>query len=70
MWQWSADASDGVAYHIHLVQRVIALILSTVLATWSAGLYLCFQAQMTSLSDASSLHPSQRVLVLLVLDTS
>ena len=28
MWQWSADASHGVAYyHIHLVQQVIALIL-------------------------------------------
>ena len=40
MWQWSADASRGVAYHIHLVQQVIVLILSMVLATCSGASYL------------------------------
>ena len=43
MWQWSADASRGVAYHIHLVQQVITLILSMVLPTWSGA---CIQAKM------------------------
>jgi hypothetical protein len=47
MWQWSADASLGVAYHIHLVQQVIALILSMVLATWSGAIYICIQTKMT-----------------------
>ena len=47
MCQWSADASYGVAYHIHLVQQVIALILSMVLTTWSGAFYVCFQAKMT-----------------------
>ena len=57
MWQWSADASRGVAYHIHLVQQVIVLILSMVLATCSGAFYLCIQAKMTWLSDASSSQP-------------
>ena len=57
MWQWSADASRGVAYHIHLVQQVIVLILSMVLATCSGASYLCIQAKMTWLPDASSSQP-------------
>ena len=54
MWQWSADASRGVAYHIHLVQQVIVLILSM---ACSGAFYLCIQAKMTWLSDASSSQP-------------
>ena len=47
MWQWFADASRGVAYHIHLVQQVILLIVSMVLVTCSGAFYQCIQAKMT-----------------------
>ena len=57
MWQWSADASRGVAYHIHLVQQVIVLILSMELANCSGAFYLCIQAKFSWLSDASSSQP-------------